>query len=174
MAHVPRRSSRYGIESLAEARSVFRSRPVDFDPDTADTIIDMIANGESLNEICADRDAPLPATFLRWCRDEKQLHERYVQALEMNADLAFDEATSYAFDTDTMRAGVRSRAMMTRAERMLPDKYGPRATIRTKPVEEDSAGIDYSGEVRRRIQAMADRMSRAAADVPSEGEGTPE
>lgn len=171
MPVVPRRQSRYfDGGSIAGAKSVFRQRPVDFDPDTADAIIEMIANGESLNEICEDRDAPLPATFLRWCRDEKGLGDRYLAALEMHADVVFDEALSAAYDPDSLRGGLRNRALMTRAERMMPDKYGPRSTVRnTQPKEDEGAGIDYGVEVRRKIQAMADRMREPAKNGESRG-----
>lgn len=159
MAPLPIRPSRYFGASLAEARKNLRSRPTAYDPEVADLIIDMVANGASLNEICEDRDAPLPATFLRWCEEETRLGDRYREALELHADVIFDEATSASYDTDSIRGGLRHRALLTRAERMMPEKYGPRSTVRnTKEVEDDAAGIDYTGEVRRRLADMADRM----------------
>lgn len=160
LASAPRRTSRYFEgKSLASARSVFNSRPTAYDPELADTIIDMIASGESLNEICEDRDAPLPGTFLRWCNEDAKLDERYRAALTLQADVLFEEATSAAFDPDSMKASIRHRALMARAERMMPDKYGPRSTVRsTKEVPDEAGGIDYAGDVRRRLEAMSSRM----------------
>jgi hypothetical protein len=164
LATSPRRTSRYFGQSVAEARSVFRSRPTEYDADVFDTIIDMIASGESLNEICEDRDAPLPATFYRWCKEDARLAERYRDALEMQADVLFEEATSAAYGNDAVQAGVRHRALLARAQLMMPEKYGPRATIKSTTSEDaDAAGIDYAGEVRRRLGAMAERMQRTAA-----------
>lgn len=151
-----------------EDRSGYRSRPREYEPELADTIIDMVSCGELLSDICLDRDMPLPSTFLRWCDEDDKLRERYVKAQEYGAEVSFDEATSVAFDSDVARGSVRWRALMTRAERMMPDKYGPRATLRqTKEVEDAAAGIDYASEVRRRFNAMAERLG---ADAPPAAE----
>lgn len=176
MAHLPRRTSRYfeGL-SLAEARKTLRQRPDFYDPDIADVIIQMIANGETLSDICEDRDAPLPATFLRWCKEDERLMERYHEALESHVDVIFDESAAQAFDSDSVRAGVRHRALLTRAERMMPEKYGPRATLRqTKEVPDEGSGIDYAGEVRRRIETISERLKAAAANGQPEDGGPPQ
>lgn len=133
-------------------------------------IIDMVANGEVLTDICFDIDMPLPATFLRWCKEDPRLGEQYREALEYGADVTFDEALSAAYSQDTNQANIRFRAHMTRAERLLPEKYGPRSTVRnTKEVDDAAAGIDYSAEVRRRLAEMAKRIPAATQDGQSDG-----
>lgn len=161
MAYVARKTSRFFGDggSLAEAREILRQRPSEYDPEIADIMIEMIACGEVLTDMCLDRDMPLPSTFYRWCAEDPRLDERYKDALMMGTDVTFDEALSSAYDSDTARGSVRWRAHMTRAERQMPEKYGPRATIRnTKEVEDEAGGIDYGAEIRRRLGAMADRM----------------
>jgi len=147
-----------------------------YDADIADVIIEMVSSGEVLTDVCLDRDMPLPSTFLRWCREEADLGDRYRDALEIGTEVTFDEAVSAAHDSDTARASVRWRALMTRAERQMPEKYGPRATIRsTKELEDEAAGIDYGAEVRRRLGAMVERMQRGAAspDPAAAGSAAP-
>lgn len=166
MASVPRKLSRFG------SYDDYVARPRHFDPALADIIIDMLANGEVLTDICLDERMPLPATFLMWCREDEQLNERYRTAMELSADVTFDEALSAAYSHDTNQANIRYRAHMARAERLMPEKYGPRTTIRnTKEVDDAAAGIDYQSEVRRRLAAMAQRLETESYQTGESGTG---
>lgn len=173
MAQVPQKTSRFfGGGTLADALQVIRQRPTLCDYEIADVIIEMVACGEVLTDVCVDRDMPLPSTFLRWCAEDPALGDRYRDAQSMGTDVTFDEAMSAAYDGDTSRASVRWRAHMTRAERQMPEKYGPRATVRnTKEVDDEAGGIDYGAEIRRRLGAMAERMQRDTPEAGTTGDG---
>lgn len=151
----------------------YRQKPRDWTPHLEEIVLDRIANGDLLVDICADRDLPLPGTFLRWCdEDPSGLGDRYRKALAIGMDVNFDEAVSEAFGSDVFRAGLRSRALMQRAERGLPAKYGPRATVipgKGGGSDDDQpAGIDYAAEVRRKLQAISDRLAAPAEETPTE------
>lgn len=164
MAANYRRESRYTPDE-------YRQRPRDFDPGLADEILQRVENGETLVAACFERAMPLPATFLTWVDDDPNLAERYEVALRRGTDVVFDEALEAAFDADTHRGSLRHKALMTRAERLMPERYGPRAVLKTGPEKDDAtSGIDHQAEVRRKLGAMAKRLAPdAGQDAPTGG-----
>jgi len=150
----------------------YRQRPREFNPALADDIIDRIANGEVLTDICDDRDMPLPGTFLRWVMDDPKLAEQYELAQRIGTDVSFDEIISEAWNNDTQKGTLRVKALMFRVERQEPDRYGPRATIRTGAENKDAAsGIDHAAEVRRKLRSMAQRYKENADAENGSGGG---
>jgi len=145
----------------------YRSRPSDYSPRLVDDILARVDNGELLTDICDDQDMPLPGTFLRWCREDARLQERYREAQHVGNEVRFDQAASEAFGSDPYVARVRSDALRWHVERSQPERYGPRALVKEQRPEDDAgAGIDYSAELRRRIEQMAER-TRAAEETAS-------
>lgn len=138
----------------------YRSRPRDFDPATAELIIDRVLNGETLLEVClGDRDMPLPGTFLRWLEDDPTSKNAYEEALLISARVQMDEILSESWNANTFVAGNRMRALQHRVERLNPNRFSPRATIHTPPKEgDDDATVDYGAEVRRKLDAIARRL----------------
>lgn len=104
---------------------------------------------------------PLPGTFLLWVEQEPDLQPRYYAARRRGADVNFDaameEAARSPFPNGTLVATLRWHT-----ERSAPEKYGPRSTLKiTDPKEPPDAGYDYGAEVRRKIEAMAERREAA-------------
>lgn len=144
----------------------YRQRPRDYNPGLAQEIIDRIANGQSLTEVCDDRDMPLPATFLRWCRTDPTLGMEYEQAIRDRADVLVEEMQELASGPDPQRARVEVDARKWTAERLVPAKYGARSyQLQPKP-EEDKGGVDYAAELRRKIERLA---ANVAASTPKGG-----
>lgn len=148
-----RRESRYTPDE-------YRQRPRDYSPGVADAILDRVRNGETLVDACYEREMPLPATFLAWCEDDPEgLGEQYSRALRIHTDVVFDEALSAAFDADTHRGSLRHKALLTRAERLMPERYGPRSGVKIgKEGDDATSGIDHQAEVRRKLAEMAGRI----------------
>jgi hypothetical protein len=142
----------------------YRQRPRELDFKLADIIIERIANGEMLTEICDDRDYPLPATFLRWLREDPNLQSLYNEALELRTELLVEGMVEVADSHDSKRAKNQLDARRFHAERLMPGKYGPRAfTAEVKPGE-DEGGIDYGAEVRRKLASMAQSLRQPEAE----------
>jgi len=150
------------IVQLRYTADDYRSRPKDYDPRLADMIVEMTRQGETLPAICADGDMPLPGTFLLWCRDEPELEARWVEARKHGTDLHHDEMMEYGL-SGAPDAPVKVAALKTHVEREWPEKYGTRSLVRvSQPTEQDLAGgIDYSAELRRKLDLMAERQALA-------------
>lgn len=141
----------------------YRDRPKDYDPAVADRILERLENGELLPSICSnDRDMPLPGTFLKWVYADPHLERLYVQARQIGTEVSVDEAVVAAQNRNAPVAGNESRAIMWHAERTWPEKYGPRAFVKTKEGEGQDGGVDYTSEVRRKIDDMARKIQANA------------
>lgn len=147
----------------------YRQRPREYDPILFDVILERVSNGDMLVDICRDRDMPLPATFIRWTRQSDALGARYREALEIGADVLFDEVVTAAHDQDIYRGRLRSDALRFRTERAMPDKYGPRAALKLGGGADEASGIDYAAEVRSRLRSMAERLAAPAGDPGKSG-----
>lgn len=139
-----------------------RHRPRDFDPGLGDEICERVANGETLATVCLDDHLPLPATFLRWCREDDTLAKSYAQAQEDQCDVMLDEMTLFAEDIDARRAKNAIDARRTIIEKKLPKKYGPRSYMNVAPQGDETPGGADAADVRRRIEQMAQRAKEAS------------
>lgn len=150
----------------------YRQKPRDFDPIVADEVLDRISNGETLGLICKTSLAmPLPGTFLRWCEQDPALATRYAEARRIGTDVNFDAALEEA-SRGPIPNQTLVKTLQWHAERSVPEKYGPRSTLRLADNKEPSdAGFDYGAEVRRKIEDMAARReaARAAAAAGNTG-----
>lgn len=149
----------------------YRQKPRDYDPLLADEIIRRLREGEMLPTICRDRDMPLPGTFLEWVELDPDLEAKYIRARRAGAEINLDFMVCAAESRDARMADTLSRALTTWTEKTDPNKYGPRATVRLKEGEEDG-GIDYREEVRRRVDAIANKLAATQTPPSDEGEST--
>ena len=143
-------------------------RPKDFDPRIADQIIERIQNGETLNALSANnRDYPLPGTFLLWMEQEPDYNLKYRRAKNIQTELLIDGILEDG-KAGTWDAGVRVNAGKIYAEKTDPMRYGAKATfVMPKPVEDDAPQVDHTAELRRKINAMAEK-AKARAKVEEE------
>lgn len=81
-------------------------RPSDFTQETADTICERIADGESLRSICNGEDMPNKATVFRWLAAHDLFRDQYARARETQADALFDEILAIA---DTPQIGEKRK-----------------------------------------------------------------
>lgn len=73
-------------------------RPSSYTEETADTICERIANGESLKSICECDDMPSKSTVFKWLNDIPAFSDKYARAREAQADSIFDEILDIADD----------------------------------------------------------------------------
>ncbi len=72
------------------------ARPSSYSVKVADTICERLAEGKSLNSICASDDMPHKATVFRWLSSHDEFRDQYARAREAQADVLFDEILDIA------------------------------------------------------------------------------
>lgn len=80
-------------------------RPSDYTPETANAIIEWIAEGRPLREFCRQDDTPGWRTVYDWLEREPEFSARFARARDMGADAIAEEALQIA---DTPLEGVRT------------------------------------------------------------------
>jgi len=102
-------------------------RPPSYTLELGALICRRLANGESLRQICEDKDMPDRGTVFDWCERDADFATKYARAREAQAHSNADECQYIAdTDPDPARARVRVASRQWLAERMLPKKYGAR------------------------------------------------
>lgn len=148
---------------------VIASRPTHFDPRVAEMIIEHVANGADVMTLClSQRALPMPATFLSWVEQDRDLTIAYEQARRRRAELLFDQALEIADASDTRKARNQADVRQLHAERIAPDRYAPNASQRGMRPEEDPT--DYQSSVRRKIEEIRrrrDQQNNGAARASS-------
>jgi hypothetical protein len=143
----------------------YRQRPNDFNPSLCDQIVSRVANGESLTVICASRDMPLPATFLRWMREEPEYNRAYQEAVQVRTDVLAEEMLVVADNPDPRIGKLQLQARQFHAERVNPGKYGPRPVQASVPP--DAGGTeDDAARLRRKLDQMATRFLESSEKKP--------
>lgn len=126
-------------------------RPSIFTDELAATILERLADGESLRSICADEGMPNRSTVFRWLSQNDEFRDQYAHAREEQADALFDELLEIADDgsNDWMerrngdgecigwvengealrRSALRIEARKWMASKLLPKKYGDRSQM---------------------------------------------
>ena len=88
----------------ASAKAKITPAPHAYDMSIADEVLDGIATGGSLREVCGKPGLPSVTTFMRWLADErnKNLRERYARARELQAEYMAEDILSIADEECTM------------------------------------------------------------------------
>jgi len=73
-------------------------RPSDFTPEIADRLCKLIAEGQSLREICSAEDMPGKTTVLRWLDKNEEFRGQYARAREAQAEHWADEILEISDD----------------------------------------------------------------------------
>jgi hypothetical protein len=118
---------------------------VTYAPKVFDKILDRIANGESVRQICADDGFPSQETFYKWLRQDAEKAEKYARAKEHQADYYAEEIIEICDDASNdwmLREGKtaldaehvsRSRLRVDTRKwlmgKLRPKKYGDKSEI---------------------------------------------
>ena len=128
-------------------------RPSDFTQETADSICERLADGESLRSICTDEDMPNKATVFRWLAAHDSFRDQYARARETQADTLFDEILNIAdtpVEGERVKIGEDGKTETTRedmlghrrlqidarkwmASKLQPKKYGEKLELAGDP-----------------------------------------
>lgn len=126
-------------------------RPTIFSDELAASILERLADGESLRSICADDEMPARSTVFKWLSENDTFSDQYTRAREEQADAIFDEILDIADDgtNDWMerrnsdgenigwqengealrRSALRVDARKWVAGKLRPKKYGDRQQV---------------------------------------------
>lgn len=119
------------------------SRPSEYTQDIAEAICERIADGESLRAICRDETMPDARTVHRWVAKDEEFRQQYARAMELRANVIFEDVIEIADDTadDTTtnadgaeivnhehiaRSRLRVDARKWFLSKVAPKKYGDR------------------------------------------------
>lgn len=102
--------------------------------ETRETILEQIAEGKSLREVCRQDGMPDKATVLRWMDEDGEFATKYARAREAQADVLFD---GMATIEDKVEAGelrpdaarVILDSQRWRAEKLKPKAYGAKVDV---------------------------------------------
>jgi Bacteriophage Sf6, terminase small subunit-like len=159
-------------------------RPTKYSPEWAEGFCALIAEGQSVAEICERCDQPSQQSVYTWLRENEDFLERYARAREAQADKLFKECLEIAdrgsegenenpqrIQRDRLR--IDTRKWM--AARLAPKKYGdqishdvkggtninfqPQILIQCSSAGEDDGFIDVRA------------TSEAAGTLPQQGNG---
>lgn len=109
------------------------------------SILDRVANGESLSSVCDADDMPSRKSFFQWVKENPEIQAQYEFAIQMRADKLAEEILAIADDgmSDTYtdengnertnqeviaRSRLRVDARKWLAGKMAPKKYGDKLT----------------------------------------------
>ena len=123
-------------------------RPSDFTQETADTICERLADGESLRAICSDADMPSTSAVCRWLASNEAFREQYAHARELQADALFDDCLAIA-DGTTLKAkeDVQDRRLQIDTRKWMAGKLKGKYSDKTKHEHSgpDGAPIAFTG-----------------------------
>jgi hypothetical protein len=161
------------------------ARPTDFTQETADTICQRIASGESLRGVCRSDDMPDASTVFRWLASNAEAYagfrEQYARARDIQADALVDEILEISDDgsNDWMerhnsegesagwqlngehvqRSRLRVDSRKWFASKVAPKKYGERVQQEiTGPnggPVETKATLDVASLTNEQLRALA-------------------
>lgn len=117
-----------------------QGRPSSYTEEIGKAICDRIIEGRSLRKICEDADMPMKGQVLRWVAAIPSFRDQYAKAMDIRAELMFDEILDIADDgandyipteegqslnyEHIQRSRLRVDTRKWVVSKMLPKKYG--------------------------------------------------
>lgn len=103
---------------------------VEYSEDVVDSVLEQLALGMSIVEICSAEDMPNKSTWFRWLSEKDGLQDRYARAREAQAEVYANEIVEIAdnaTDANLARLQIDSRKWV--ASKLLPKKYGDKVEV---------------------------------------------
>lgn len=105
-----------------------------YPPEIRDSILKLIAEGNSLRSVCRRDDMPALSTVHEWLEREEDFRSKYARARESQADVLFDgmaeiesKVESGELRADAARVILDSQRW--RAEKLKPKVYGSKVDL---------------------------------------------
>lgn len=145
-------------------------RPSLYTKKLAEVILDRLAEGESLVQICNDDAMPGLRTVMRWSAENAEFGVEYARAREAQAEVMDDAilAAAAEADTDPQAARVKVEAYKWRAAKLAPKKYGDATTIKHADADGGKMKLDEVSAATR-LTAIAAQIN-ARMDAPDDTE----
>ena len=142
------------------------ARPSSYNENTADIILQGIADGKSLKTICKGEKMPSVTTVFNWLADEKykSFLERYTRAKADQAESMFERITEITElvrekELDPNAARVMIDAIKWQAGKLKPNKYSDKYVHEISGP--DGGPIEYTDTERAaRLAAIAEQARR--------------
>jgi hypothetical protein len=108
-------------------------RPSLFTAEIADDILERLASGESLVQICSRDEMPGLRTVMRWAAENHDFGTEYARAREAQAEVMDDKILTAAGKAkeDPQAARVEIEAYKWRAAKLAPKRYGDKIDVTT-------------------------------------------
>lgn len=139
------------------------SRPTTYSEELADTICDLLMDGNSLVKICEQDGMPHRSTVIRWMAADEDFATRCARAREAQADFMDDKILDVA-NASTPETAVADRvkiaAYQWRAAKLQPKKYGDKVDLNLS----GSVSLMTDDQLESRI---AELVGKAGAGEPS-------
>lgn len=106
-------------------------RPSLYSAELAEIILERLAAGESMVQVCSDEEMPGLRTVMRWAADHPSFGTEYAQAREAQAEVMDDKilTAADAASTDPQAARVKIEAYKWRAAKLAPKRYGDKIDV---------------------------------------------
>lgn len=144
-------------------------RPTIYTEELAESILDRLANGESMVQICKTEGMPGLRTVMRWAKEHDVFGTRYAQAREAQAEVMDDMILTAAKEakSDPQAARVQIEAYKWRAAKLAPKRYGDATTL--KHADADGNSLPEVDDTTRAIRIAAVLSSIGKNDADNAG-----
>ncbi len=122
--------------------------------DNKTAILDGLADGKSLREICRSPGMPAVSTVLRWCGEDLEWQEQYARAREAGSDAMAEDiqaiADGIAHATDAVE--VNAARLQIDARKWLlakrqPKKYGEKVDLNLGNQQADTGPVQFEFKI---------------------------
>jgi hypothetical protein len=138
-------------------------RPTIYSDKIADAILERLAQGDSLVQICEDKQMPGLRTVMRWAAESDGFGTEYARAREAQAEVMDHKILSAADKAkeDPQAARVQIEAYKWRAAKLAPKRYGEKIDVTSGG---EKLPVDDVTRATRLAAILAEIEKRNAAD----------
>lgn len=131
-------------------------RPTVYSDEIAERILELLADGQALHQLCKAEDLPSSRTVYRWLGEHPEFARRYAQAREAQADTVFERGFEAAWNASDAALGrLRLDAAKWYTAKLSPRKYSDKFSVEHTQ-QQDFIPLD---ELRRRIEESKARRA---------------
>ena len=131
-------------------------RPTAYNEALAEKILELLASGQALHQLCQAPEFPTSRSIYRWLGERPDFARKYSEARAAQADAVFDRGFEAAWNAEDAGLGrLKLDAAKWYCAKLAPRKYSDRLAIDQNPAT-DFVPLD---ELRRRIEESKARRA---------------
>lgn len=123
------------------------ARPTDYTPEKGALIVDLMAEGQSLKEICADESMPKVSTVGHWRAKHPEFAALYAHARQLAGDAEADNAKRFAETTHVLLPNGMYAPIDTNRAKLMADTAKWRSSRLNQKDWGDKTQIEHSGSI---------------------------